>query len=314
LDGQRQSCWHSLAGFCLSGRSEDGTIRDAAGRPLRAWERAGADSRCAGYAAEGGMGQRMIEANGVELSAEAFGDPRVLRSVLIMGIGASMLWWEQGFCGMLADGGRFVIVTTTATPALGDLRARTPRVRRRRPAFARFLYLRYRGLQRELDAYLEIYNHHRAHTGRITAGRHPAQLIYGARKMEPMSRTCRHIPESVQPKPRAHAAGRRRRGLGAGRRRAPNSSRSARRSGGDARRRRPAHPATRSAWRPGRKWEPVEQQAPSRPRPPWENMTDTRRARGRGGLRRGGGRATLAGSDSEGNQRARPSTECPLPA
>jgi len=27
-----------------------------------------------------------------------------------MGIGASMLlWWEQGFCGMLADGGRFVI-------------------------------------------------------------------------------------------------------------------------------------------------------------------------------------------------------------
>ena len=100
------------------------------------------------------MGQRMIEANGVELSAEAFGDPRVLRSVLIMGIGASMLWWEQGFCGMLADGGRFVIVTTTATPALGDLRARTPRVRRRRPAFARFLYLRYRGLQREFDAYL----------------------------------------------------------------------------------------------------------------------------------------------------------------
>jgi pimeloyl-ACP methyl ester carboxylesterase len=26
-----------------------------------------------------------------------------------MGIGASMLWWEEGFCRMLADGGRFVI-------------------------------------------------------------------------------------------------------------------------------------------------------------------------------------------------------------
>ena len=26
-----------------------------------------------------------------------------------MGIGASMLWWEAGFCRMLADGGRFVI-------------------------------------------------------------------------------------------------------------------------------------------------------------------------------------------------------------
>src|SRR5204862_4686264 len=26
-----------------------------------------------------------------------------------MGIGASMLWWEEAFCRMLADGGRFVI-------------------------------------------------------------------------------------------------------------------------------------------------------------------------------------------------------------
>jgi transposase InsO family protein len=54
-----------------------------------------------------------------------------------------------------------------------------------RPAFARFLYLRYRGLQRELDAYLTLYNHHRAHTGRITNGRCPSELVYGARKMEP---------------------------------------------------------------------------------------------------------------------------------
>jgi transposase InsO family protein len=54
-----------------------------------------------------------------------------------------------------------------------------------RPAFARFLYLRYRGLQRELDAYLQLYNHHRAHTGRITQGRVPADLVYGATKMEP---------------------------------------------------------------------------------------------------------------------------------
>ena len=26
-----------------------------------------------------------------------------------MGIGASMLWWEEGFCRLLADSGRFVI-------------------------------------------------------------------------------------------------------------------------------------------------------------------------------------------------------------
>ena len=54
-----------------------------------------------------------------------------------------------------------------------------------RPAFARFLQPRYRGLERELDAYLDIYNFHRAHTGRITQGRAPAQLVYGAAKMEP---------------------------------------------------------------------------------------------------------------------------------
>jgi len=54
-----------------------------------------------------------------------------------------------------------------------------------RPAFARYLYLRYRGLQRELDAYVRFYNHERAHTGRLTNGAIPAELVYGARKMEP---------------------------------------------------------------------------------------------------------------------------------
>ena len=55
------------------------------------------------------MAERMIEANGVELCAEAFGDPRDPPILLIMGIGASMLWWDEGFCRPLADGGRFVI-------------------------------------------------------------------------------------------------------------------------------------------------------------------------------------------------------------
>jgi pimeloyl-ACP methyl ester carboxylesterase len=53
--------------------------------------------------------ERMIEANGVELCTEPFGDPADPPILLIMGIGASMLWWEEGFCRMLADGGRFVI-------------------------------------------------------------------------------------------------------------------------------------------------------------------------------------------------------------
>ena len=51
----------------------------------------------------------MIEANGVELCTSSFGnrvDPPIL---LIMGVGASMLWWEEGFCRLLADGDRFVL-------------------------------------------------------------------------------------------------------------------------------------------------------------------------------------------------------------
>ena len=54
-----------------------------------------------------------------------------------------------------------------------------------RPAFARFLQVRFTGLKRELASYLTFYNHQRAHTGRITAGRCPANLVYGAPKMEP---------------------------------------------------------------------------------------------------------------------------------
>jgi pimeloyl-ACP methyl ester carboxylesterase len=55
------------------------------------------------------VAERMIEANGVALCTEPFGDPADPPVLLIMGIGASMLWWEEGFCRMLADGRRFVI-------------------------------------------------------------------------------------------------------------------------------------------------------------------------------------------------------------
>jgi pimeloyl-ACP methyl ester carboxylesterase len=51
----------------------------------------------------------MIEANGIQLCTEPFGDPADPPILLIMGIGASMLWWEEGFCRMLAGEGRFVI-------------------------------------------------------------------------------------------------------------------------------------------------------------------------------------------------------------
>ena len=55
------------------------------------------------------MAERMVEANGVRLCTETFGDPGDPPILLIMGIGASMLWWDERFCRLLADGGRFVV-------------------------------------------------------------------------------------------------------------------------------------------------------------------------------------------------------------
>ncbi len=55
------------------------------------------------------MAERIVEANGVQLCTEPFGDRADPPILLVMGVGASMLWWEEGFCRMLADGGRFVI-------------------------------------------------------------------------------------------------------------------------------------------------------------------------------------------------------------
>jgi pimeloyl-ACP methyl ester carboxylesterase len=51
----------------------------------------------------------IIEANGVELCAETFGDPDDPAILLIGGSSASMDWWETEFCERLAAGSRFVI-------------------------------------------------------------------------------------------------------------------------------------------------------------------------------------------------------------
>ena len=55
------------------------------------------------------MTEQAIRANGVELCTEPFGDPADPPILLIMSTGASMLWWEEGFCRMLAERGRFVL-------------------------------------------------------------------------------------------------------------------------------------------------------------------------------------------------------------
>ncbi len=66
-----------------------------------------------------------------------------------------------------------------------------------RPAFARYLYLRFEGLRRELRSYLRYYNHDR--TQRPTHPRsHPRRhRLRCPQDGDEMSRTCRHISESV---------------------------------------------------------------------------------------------------------------------
>ncbi len=54
-----------------------------------------------------------------------------------------------------------------------------------RPSFARYLHTRYSGLRHDLATYLNTYNTDRAHNGRITQGRIPADIIDPAHKMTP---------------------------------------------------------------------------------------------------------------------------------
>jgi transposase InsO family protein len=51
-----------------------------------------------------------------------------------------------------------------------------------RPAFSRSLAPKITALERDLDEFLDYYNHDRAHTGRLTQGRVPADIVFGARK------------------------------------------------------------------------------------------------------------------------------------
>src|SRR3712207_5063418 len=53
--------------------------------------------------------ERIIRANGVDLCVQTFGDRADPPILLIMGGASSMDWWEDGFCGRLAAGFRFVI-------------------------------------------------------------------------------------------------------------------------------------------------------------------------------------------------------------
>jgi pimeloyl-ACP methyl ester carboxylesterase len=107
----------------------------------------------------------MIEANGVELCTEPFGDPDDPPILLVMGLGASMLWWNEEFCQMLADGGRFVIRYDHRDTG------RSVSYEPGRPG--------YRGEDLIDDAagVLDAYGRHRAHVVGASAGGAFAQLL-----------------------------------------------------------------------------------------------------------------------------------------
>lgn len=54
-------------------------------------------------------GERLFRINGVQLCAQAFGNPVDPAILLVHGSGASMLWWEDEFCERLAAGSRYVL-------------------------------------------------------------------------------------------------------------------------------------------------------------------------------------------------------------
>ncbi len=51
----------------------------------------------------------MIAEAGIQLCSEDFGDPGDPPILLMMGLGGSMLWWDERFCRLLSGAGRFVI-------------------------------------------------------------------------------------------------------------------------------------------------------------------------------------------------------------
>ena len=55
------------------------------------------------------MSARIVEANGIDLCVETFGDPADPAILLIHGAGSTMLSWDAGLCARLAAGSRFVV-------------------------------------------------------------------------------------------------------------------------------------------------------------------------------------------------------------
>ncbi|MBW2622344.1 MAG: alpha/beta hydrolase, partial [Deltaproteobacteria bacterium] len=50
-----------------------------------------------------------VTANGIQIEYDTFGDTSSPPLLLVMGLGAQMIAWDEEFCGQLADKGLYVI-------------------------------------------------------------------------------------------------------------------------------------------------------------------------------------------------------------
>jgi transposase InsO family protein len=121
-------------------------------------KRVAADLRSHGWRLE-----RVLTDNGSEFRSSVFGDA-------VRELGASQTFIRAG---------------RPATNGAVERVQRTILEECWRPSFARSLVPKFTGLSRDLEAYLRYYNEERAHTGRLTNGRTPAEAIHGGRKMRP---------------------------------------------------------------------------------------------------------------------------------
>jgi transposase InsO family protein len=117
----------------------------------------------ADLAAAGWQLERVLTDNGSEFRSQVFGDT-------VRDLGATQTFIRAG---------------RPATNGAVERVQRTILEECWRPSFARSLVPKLTGLVRDLEAYLGYYNHERAHTGRLTNGRTPAEVIHGGRKMRP---------------------------------------------------------------------------------------------------------------------------------
>jgi hypothetical protein len=58
--------------------------------------------------------EQFAKANGIELCYDTFGDLNALPLLLIMGLGAHMILWDDGFCSALAERGFSLFASTIA--------------------------------------------------------------------------------------------------------------------------------------------------------------------------------------------------------